>query len=201
MRSRSGTAEAVQLRQRFRNLTLIGRSRQQQGKRDPKLRAVDADLLQTALLVVGVLVGVPSNPQPLVVVLLVKLLQHRRFVVTVGTPRPEDIDDQRLAGKFRTALIQRFARLIDAAEAERLLRILDLRQCFPKRIRIGRGLVLRALRRKRLEPDDPALLAFSVPSASMLLSSSRECCQIGSGESASPRSPRTRCHAAAPCLR
>ena len=93
--------------------------------------------------------------------------------MAVGTPGAEDVDDQRLAGKLRTALVHCLACRIDAAEAEGLLRIFHLRQGLGQRVRIGGGFVLAALGGKGLKRHDAALLALqravrqNVPSIAM----------------------------------
>src|ERR1700685_1525614 len=106
---RGKRAEALQLWKRFLNLPLVRRSRQQQREGYAELSAIDFNLFQIARRVVRVLIRQADDLQTLVVIFLIELLKHRRFVVAVGTPRPKDVDDERLAGEFRTGLIQRLA--------------------------------------------------------------------------------------------
>ena len=130
------------------------------GNVSAKLRAVDLDLLQAALLVVGVFIRQAHNDQSLVFIFLVELLQHRRFVVAVRAPGAEDIDDERLTCELGTALVHRLARLIYPAEAKRLLRIFDSCQGLGQGVRIGCGFVLAPYGGERFKRHNAALLAL-----------------------------------------
>ena len=75
------------------------------GKVIPNFVAIDGNLPQIALRVVDVLVRQSHDLKTLIVILAIEIFQHRRFVVAVGTPGSEDVDDQRLAFELRAVLI------------------------------------------------------------------------------------------------